>query len=165
MTSPLWTAARQELARRECARWAGTPHFNRLAVPGQGVDCIHFVKAILAAAGIIPDFRLPWYDERLGALRTSNILETLLVEHLHAEARPPDAGQFGDVVICKAGRQTNHVGILIDGKMWHVPGRGRVGGDSWSQWRERTQSLVTITAEGYRMTPAGLTWPEIHARL
>lgn len=163
--SVVWTPERQERARRECARWAGTPHFNRLAVPGQGVDCVEFVKAVLVAAGIMPAFRLPWYDERLGALRERNIIEDLLVRHLNAEARAPDAGEFGDIVVCRAGRQTNHVGILIDGVMWHVPGRGRCGGDLWEQWRERAQSLVALHGVGYRVDPSTLTWTAIRADL
>ncbi len=162
----IWTPERQAAARASCAKWAGTPHQNRLALPGEGIDCVRFVSEILKDAGIIDEARLPFYDERLGALRERNVIEDILTAYLHAEPLPPDAPvEFGDLVVCQCGRQTNHVGIIIDGAMWHVPGRGRCGPASWENWWRRAQSLVRITGTGYREDPASLTWTRIRTKL
>jgi hypothetical protein len=160
----VWTPERQQRARAEAQRWAGTKHVNRLAVHGAGIDCVNLVSEILIAAGLIERRRMPFYDERLGSLRSRNVIEDILTGHLHAESIPAAAGgQFGDIVVCQCGRQTNHVGILIDGMMWHVPGRGRVGPEAWETWRPRTQNLVRIVGIGYKADPAALTWDKIRA--
>lgn len=161
----VWTPERQAKARKEASRWAGTKHQNRLALPGEGIDCVHFVFEVVIAAGICPRFPIAFYDERLGALRERNIIEDLLLSHLHAESHPPDEPPaFGDLVVAKCGRQTNHVGIILDGEMWHVPGRGRVGPAGWADWKPRTQSLVRITETGFIQDPAALTWAAIKAK-
>lgn len=161
----VWTEERKALARAECQRWAGTPHVNRVAVPGVGIDCIRLLIEILIGAGLYERRQLPFYDERLGALRTRNIIEDLFTSHLHANSLPPTASPaFGDLVVCQCGRQTNHVGMIIDGAFWHVPGRGRVGPESWEAWKGRVQSLVRITAPGFKADPGALTWAEILAK-
>lgn len=163
---PIWTEERMNAARAEAKRWAGTPHVNRLAVLGAGIDCVNLVFEILVAAGLIERRRMPFYDERLGALRRRNVIEDILLAHLHAQSVSPTAGgQFGDIVVCQCGRQTNHVGMIIDGQFWHVPGRGRVGPEAWEAWKDRTQNLVRIVRTGYKADPAALTWEKIRATL
>ncbi len=152
-----------DLARAECARWAGTPHRNRIAVVGQGVDCLRFVFEVLIAAGVLPRFTLPRYDERLGILREKNVMEALILTHCHATVETEPA--FGDVVIFKCGAQSNHAGIIIDGECWHVPGRSRVGTEEWANVRKVTQSLLRLTATGFRESPEGLTWEKIRLTL
>jgi hypothetical protein len=164
MSETLWTDERQDRARATCRKWGGTPHVNRLALVGEGIDCIHFVAEVLIDAGIIERKKLPFYDERLGSLRSHNIIEDLLLAHLHAERLPPDSPAFGDLVVTTVGRQTNHLGIYIDGAMWHVPGKGRVGPEAWADWRPRVQGLVRITEPGYSSDPALLTWDAIKAK-
>lgn len=165
---------------RAAKRYQGTPHRNRIAVAGEGVDCIRFVLAVLQEAGITPGHRLPFYDERLGAFRRRNVMEAVFLRFLDAEALPPDTpGEFGDLVICKCGRQSNHVGILLENDhptredprerkfsltaFWHVPARGFVGPDDWEQWRDRVQSLVRIRSVGLRGDPGKLTWREVRS--
>lgn len=126
-----------------------------MAVPGIGVDCIHFVLAVLVEAGIIDRPTLPAYDERLGALRERNVIEDILTAHLHA--RPAEAPEFGDIVVCRCGRQSNHIGIVIDDQMWHSPGKGYCGPEALANWRERIQSFVRIEQTGLRADPAELT--------
>ncbi len=140
---------------------------NRVAVVGEGIDCVRLVAEILADAGVIDRPRFPFYDERLGALREHNIIETILIDHLHAVALEPgdSAPEFGDIIVCRCGRQSNHVGIYLDA-VWHAAGGGRCGPEEWSpRWRERTQSLVRVTAIGYRAEPSGLTWAQIKKKL
>lgn len=159
----VWTPERRRSARATCKKWAGIQHLNRRAVPGIGIDCVNFVLEVLFDAGVCERRPLPFYDERLGSLRDHNVIEDLFVEHFHAA--PAMLPIFGDIVVCKCGRQTNHVGIMIDGMMWHVPGRGRVGPESWDAWSPRVQSLVRLEGTGYRNDPSGLTWDGIKAKL
>lgn len=174
----VWTPERRQRAQEAAQRFQGTPHRNRICLPGEGVDCIHFVLAVLQAAGVTPHHRLPFYDERLGAFRQRNVMEAVFLRFLDAEALPPDSPQaFGDVVICQCGRQSNHVGIVLENDLptrespgrgqltttafWHVPARGFVGPDDWGQWRDRVQSLIRIRSVGLRGDPGKLTWREI----
>lgn len=163
----MWSQEQKQLANQACHEWSGTRHVNRIAVKGEGVDCVRFVAEILVAAGIIERPEFPRYDERLGVLRKHNIIEDILLQHLHAERiEPADGAQFGDIVVCSVGRQTNHVGIIAgdDLAMWHAPAKGSVGPANWIEWMPRTQSLVRLTAPGYRKVPA-LKWDEIQKML
>ena len=156
MEFEVWTEARRTAARLACQAYAGTPHVNRLALPGEGVDCVHFVLAVLMAAGLVPaETRLPAYDERLGRLRERNVIEDILLAHLHSA--PAAFPAFGDIVVCKCGRQTNHVGIVIDGEFWHVPGKGRCGPEALENWRPRIQRFIRILAPGLKADPGELT--------
>ncbi len=161
----IWTEERKTLARDVCNLYAGTPHRARVAIPGRragGVDCIHFVDRVLVGAGIIPEHTLPGYDDRAGVFRQRNIIEDILVRHLAAEILPPDApAEFGDIVICKVGRQSNHVGIVIDGDFWHVPGGGNCGNEALANWRARIQSLLRVTGTGLLADPSTLRASEI----
>lgn len=158
----IWTQSRQDAARAAAAAWAGTPHRNRLELPQEGVDCIRFVLAVLRAAEVLPARRLPFYDERLGMFRSRNVMEDLFVRYFHATAhRPEDPPAFGDLVVCRCGRQTNHVGIMLDQQLWHVPSGGHVGPEPWEIWIPRVQSLVRIDGIGFRQDPERLTWREI----
>jgi hypothetical protein len=176
----LWTPERREAAQAAAVRFQGTPHRNRICLPGEGVDCIHFVMAVLQAAGIVPTHRLPFYDERLGAFRERNVMEALFLRYLDAEALPGDTPPaFGDVVICQCGKQSNHVGIALENDhptretpgrgqltttaMWHVPARGFVGPEAWERWRDRVQSIIRIRGAGLRDEPGKLTWREIRS--
>lgn len=174
----LWTPERRASAQAAAERFRGTPHRNRLCLPGEGVDCINFVLAVLRAAEIIPGHRLPSYDERLGTFRKTNVMQAIFLRYLDAEALPAEAPQaFGDLVICRCGRQTNHVGIVLENDpptrespgraefgttvMWHVPARGFVGPEAWTLWSSRVQSLVRIRTAGLQADPGKLTWREI----
>ncbi len=167
MTPPtIWTPESQAAAREACQLWTGTRHANRIAVPGQGVDCIRFVFEIVIAGGILPRFTLPAYDERLGVLREKNVMETIIREYAHAERVPADAApEFGDVAIFKCGDQCNHAGIVIDSQVWHVPGRSRVGPEAWPTVAKKLQCLMRFTAPGFKQDPATLTWEKIRASI
>ncbi len=151
-----WDDQSRAAALATAKAYAGTPHRNRMNLPREGVDCIHFVAAVLSGAGLIPLPKLPAYDERLGALRARNVIEDILLEHLHCERI--EEPEFGAIVICKCGRQTNHVGIVLDhGEMWHVPGKGYCGPEAVVNWLPRIQAFLRITAPGLKANPATLT--------
>lgn len=118
--------------------------------------------AVLESAGVVPVFRLPNYDERLGSFRERNVMEDLFATHFHVERHDVTVTpQFGDVVVCSCGRQSNHVGILMDGWFWHVASQGICLPDSWGQWQHRSQAILRFTATGYRKDPKGLRWRDI----
>jgi cell wall-associated NlpC family hydrolase len=158
----VWTARRRVIASNTAEAFRGTKHVNRLALPGEGVDCIHFVMAVLEAAEIVPRFQLPFYDERLGSFRARNVMEDLFNMHFHVSIHQPiNPPEFGDVVICKCGRQANHVGIVLDGWLWHVPANGYCIPEDWGHWQHRVQSLIRFNATGLKADPNGLRWSQI----
>jgi hypothetical protein len=167
----IWTEERTAAARAACQKWAGTPHRNRVAVAGYtgGVDCLRFVFEVVIAAGILPRFSLPSYNERLGILRDRNVMEPIMMEYAHCEA--VDVGsrfvapEFGDVAIFSCGPQSNHTGIVIDGEVWHVPGRGRVGPEAWINVAPKLQRLMRFTGTGFAQDIKSLTWEKIRASL
>lgn len=117
--------------------------------------------SVLRSAGLIPYHRLPFYDERLGSFRARNVMGPLFCRFFHADMHPPEAPAFGDVVVCQCGRQSNHVGIVLDGWFWHVPAQGFVSVEAWGAWQHRAETLVRFTAPGLRSDPERLTWKEI----
>lgn len=157
----MWTPERMNHARIACARWGGTPHRNRIAVPGQGIDCIRFVFEVLIASGAAPRFTLPAYNPNLGLLREVNIMGTLIADYMHAETLPADAPlTFGDLLIFQCGEVSNHMGIVIDGSVWHVPGKGRCGPAALSTITG-LQCIIRITEPGFKSDPSSLTWEQI----
>ncbi len=160
----LWTPERKALARDSCRLWGGTRHHNRIAVVGQGVDCVRFVFEVLADAEVSPRFTLPRYTESLGILRARNIMERLILDHWNAGVVPAPP-EFGDVAIFKCGMQSNHIGIVMDGgDVWHVPGGGHVGPEAWGNVSKRLQSLLRFTSPGWHTDPGKLTWDHIRTR-
>lgn len=158
----IWDWQRREKASAVAERYRGTRHINRLNIPGEGVDCINFVMSVLAGAGIIPRVRLPYYDERLGSFRRRNVIQDIFEIHGFVEAHDPtEQPEFGDVVICQCGRQSNHVGIILDGWFWHVPAGGFCSPEEWTIWKYRSQALLRFTHTGLRNDPHKLRWADI----
>lgn len=163
MIPPPWTESEKQLARESCQKWAGTPHRNKIAVPGTGIDCIHFVFEVVSDAGILPRFKLPLYHGNLGVLRESNVMETLCREYSFAErVAAGEAPAFGDIAIFKCGEQSNHAGIVTDGgDVWHVPGKSAVGPADWKTVAKSLQCLMRFRARGLRQSIESLTWEKI----
>lgn len=155
----LWTAEAQAAAITEARKLYGTPHRNRMAKPGVGIDCLGFVRAILVAGKILPPFEFPFYDPAWGLGRASNIMERVLRICTTADILPPDtAPQFGDLIIFAVGRQSNHVGIFLDGDIWHVQTNYSVGPiHREDDLAGKIQCLARITAPGFRSRPEDLT--------
>ena len=153
------TSTQQTAALAEARRWLGTPHRNRMAKPGVGVDCLGFVRAILVATGTLPPFEFPFYDPSWGLGRASNIMERVLKLCTNVEIFPANhAPAFGDLIIFAVGRQSNHVGIFLDGAIWHVRTNGVVGPTHPDDdLTGHIQSIATITAPGFTRRPETLT--------
>jgi hypothetical protein len=158
----VWDYRRRTIANNVAESYRGTPHVNRLCLKGEGIDCIHFVLEILTSAGVVPRFRLPFYDERLGAFRARNVLEDLFHIHFYVTSHDPySTPEFGDIVISQCGRQANHIGIMLDGWFWHVASGGFCSPEDWNAWKGRAQSLLRFQQIGLRADPNRLRWHDI----
>lgn len=148
----IWTPERQAAARREAEEWRGTPHFDRMKSKGVGVDCINFVAAVVQASGIWPTFTMPGYSTRTGLGRSENVIERILLKLCHCEpVGETEEWQFGDIVIFTVGRQSNHVGIFLDGFIWHSMARHLV--EPMPVHRstfEAVQGVLRLTGDGFR---------------
>jgi cell wall-associated NlpC family hydrolase len=160
----LWTPHRQAAAHEEAQRWLGTPHRNRMAKVGVGIDCLGFVRAILTAAEILPAFEFPYYNPAWGLGRASNIMERVLLACTTVTILPPNAApDFGDLIIFAVGRQSNHVGIVLsDGAIWHVQTNYAVGPvHPDDDLKGNIQSIARITAPGFHRRPETLTTEDL----
>jgi cell wall-associated NlpC family hydrolase len=95
---------------REALSWEGTPFHDAAGVKGVGTDCIHFVKAVYCAVGLIDDFALDAYAPQWFQHRD----EPLLLQGLAKYAHQVQSGLPGDIVMFNFGRHAAHVAILID---------------------------------------------------
>lgn len=145
---------------RECAKlWLGTPHHDRMAKVGAGIDCIHFVREILIAGGMTDPFKCPYYLPRWGIGRGNNVLERLLLKCYDAAVVPFGKPlKNGDIFIFAVGKQSNHCGIVLDGECWHSQARHVVHPMKITpDILERLQSVVRIKKPGLRFRPELLT--------
>ena len=160
--TPHSTALDNDAALTEARRWIGTPHANRMAVVGIGIDCIHYVREIMVAGGVCDRFTVPHYSDRLGQGLESNFMERLLMACFFVELVPKDEEpQDGDIIIFKVGRQSNHCGMFFAGEVWHAVARSWVKNDPLEHWRDKVQSFLRITALGCRRRPETITPEEM----
>lgn len=151
-------------ALAEAETWRGTPHKNRMAKKGSGIDCVHLLRELLIAGGACDTFTLPFYDQAQGLGAGNNIMERLCLECLHGqtidrEEMPPD----GAIVIFQAGKQSNHCAMILGGRVWHAVAMQRVRADEWSAWGPRAQAVIVLTGPGFQRHPETLTAEDLRA--
>lgn len=141
----------------EARRWSGTPHKNRMAKPGVGIDCLHLLREMAVAAKWLPPFAFPYYDPAWGFGRQVNVIERILVLCCHSRLlKQGEPLQDGDVMIWAVGRQSNHCGIFIAGEVWHAQASRLVQGEALEDVGP-FQSVVRITEAGFKRRPETLT--------
>lgn len=157
--TPPCTALELEALRGTLLFWQGTPHRDRMAKVGVGIDCIGLVRECFVAAGLVEPFELPYYNPRMGLGRANNVMERVFLACTDAVAIDPEKGDpaDGDVLIWRVGRQSNHCGIYLDGKAWHVMARAKVRPDPWEPLRHDMQSFIRLRARGFVRRPETLT--------
>lgn len=159
----IWTPERTAAAAAEIERWKGTPHRDRMAKPGVGIDCIGLTFQVLQAAEITPPFQMPYYSPRWGMGRAHNIMEGLLRKCLFCEPiKAPIDWKPGDLLIFRVGRQSNHIGIFWqEGErlgVWHSRARAAVEFTDYDLTLAKTvQTGMRINAPGFRTRPEDLT--------
>jgi len=146
----------KDLARAACARWEGTPHADNMAALGVGVSCIHFVAEVLFAARVLPRRVLPRYDPRAGMFGHVSMLQELSGHCLFcrdATGEPPD---FGDILIWRTGGSSGHVGIVVDGRVWHSLAGRRVKSHAYDVCLFHVEQSVRLTNFGWKNWPDNL---------
>jgi cell wall-associated NlpC family hydrolase len=155
----LWTPEVQALGLAEAQRWHGTQHRDRMAKVGVGIDCLYFVREILVAAGLLPSWRFPFYKPAWGVGRDFNVMERVFLKCCHA--RVLDDGEpwlDGDILVFSVGRQSNHVGMILGGQVWHsVAARGVENVDLDHSITDAMQSVLRLVEPGFISRPEELT--------
>jgi len=163
MESSSWTLPQRIAALDAADHWQGTPHRNRIAVHGVGIDCLHFVREILIASNKLPTFRFPFYAPAWGIGRTTNIVADMFALCCYCDRLPPTSPVvFGDIAIFAVGHQSNHVGIVLDdGFVWHVRANEVVRPEHIDDIRPHLEALIRLTADGFKRTPESITTDEL----
>lgn len=158
MASDVWTPEATAAALEFCRRFEGTPHMQRRLRPGRGADCVRFVVGAIQAAGILPPFRWPTYQQDLGLHANRNWLARVFLDHSHSHsiAIPEWEPETGDVGIFRVGRVSNHVGIVVEGRFWHVTTNRAVHDCAIATVRRSLQEAIRIDRPGLRRTPENL---------
>lgn len=153
--SDVWTIDRELESLAAAKAWQGTPHRNRVALMGRGIDCIRFVVEILKAAEIVDASPLPAYPIAWGIGDQVNKIAPALALMLDVERIRPDDWKpaWGDVLIWKVGKQSNHCGIVLDGQAWHVANGIPVGPVSIELTRHAFQEILRIRRPGWTVPP------------
>lgn len=159
----IWTPARQATARATAEKWAGTPHRDRMAKVGVGIDCLYLMREIAVDAGILPAWDFPYYHPGWGVGRQFNIIERIFTKCCHVERATTEEInegrlQFGDILVFRVGRQSNHVGMAMDGRCFHSQARHLVTFTPLAEpVIDRLQSVLRFTDAGFKMRPENLT--------
>ncbi len=151
----LWTPKREAAALAFMQRYEGTRHMQRRMKAGRGVDCIRLVFGAMQAAGIVPEFEWPQYLQGIGFAQPSNWLTGLILEVTYGDAIPMAQWepQPGDLGIFKVGRNSNHVGMVLGGRFWHVTYTQPVHDCGIDTVRENLQEAIRIWQPGLRKPP------------
>ena len=145
--------------------WEGHRHLDRRAEAGKGIDCIHLVLEALISSGAITRDRLPTYSIKWGLMTPENLMAEGLTRLWHAERiQDTSTVQWGDIVIWKAGTQSNHCGFVAhpsqagatDLAVWHVMKGGKVHSSPLGPVLRRCQELVRLVKPGWQCNPAEL---------
>ena len=145
----IWTPERIAAAQTEAHRWHGTPHRDRMALPGIGIDCINYVYEILIAAQILERAPLGYYNTRVGLHDGNDRLKRAFKECATVLEQPASDPQFGDIVIFKTGAFSGHCGIVLTGgDIWHSLAGRTVTRSNFAEWIPKIDCLLRIEQEG-----------------
>jgi len=152
----VWTPDRINAARIEMEKWLGTPHVNRIAEVGVGVDCIKFVLAVFRSVGVIPHVDFYGYNLTAGMWKESTNLQDTMLRCLHAEWVTADY-KFGDIFILRTGKRSAHCGIYTDdGYIWHALGGRCVTKSDFSVWKREIIGMVRVVKDGFKLDPRAI---------
>jgi len=145
----IWTVERIQQAEATCAKWHGTPHRDRVAIVGAGIDCVMFVNEILADAGIIERVEFPAYPIADGIHEPSHRLAKAIENFLHVESATLDAAQFGDIGVGVTGQgRSAHILFVGNGRVWHSLAGVGVTHGKYNVWKSHISRLYRINGEG-----------------
>lgn len=154
-------------ARAVAAYWQGTPWRNRMEKVGAGIDCLHFMKVLIVGLQAVPYYRLPYYHYAMGLRCQRNIMEDVFRRCCDCEiVDAGDACTDGDVVIFACGDVSNHVGVVLDSRLYEA----RAGHMATSAAVEafetrRVQSFLRLRSRGFTVRPETLNIKALAAEL
>lgn len=143
----------REKALASCQKWLGTPHVNRVAVPGVGIDCVHLVHEIMKDCDLLPEADLGRYTLMDGMYNPSDYLKRVFLTACIAEELTIDRPEFGDIVIFKTGKVSAHCGFYTPGFVWHSLSNRAVIKSAWSNWKHEAECLIRLTYPGFKIPP------------
>ena len=154
-TDPIWTPEAAAAALAFCREFEGTPHRQRRLAAGRGADCVRFTVGVIQAAGILPAFQWPSYAQSYGYGMDVNWLAAEFLRTTFSHSIPVEGWepQTGDIGIFKVGRVSNHTGIVVDGRFWHVTVGRAVHDCNIDAVRALLQEVIRIDSPGLRATP------------
>jgi hypothetical protein len=155
----IWTAERLQKAREEAESWLGVPHVDRRCSRQEGIDCVHYLREILVAAGVVDRRDLPPYPTAEGLWSRSDRLLEALEKALHVVRVGAEEAADGDIVVGRTWGASAHVGFLLDGQLYHALAGRCVLKSPWAQWRARAEAVLRLTDLGWNVEPSRI-WVE-----
>lgn len=147
----------RERAQAFLERFKGVRHAPRRACEKRGVDCIQLVIGTIQAGGFIGEFRWPQYRQDVGFHLRKNSLEEVLKSVFFCKNKPEDSPvQDFDIGLFKVGRMSNHCGIMMGGRFWHVTNDHPVHSTSHAAIERNLESWIRLEKKGFRTQPANL---------
>lgn len=146
----IWTNDRVTKAVATLIKWHGTPHRDRIAVVGQGIDCVMLVNEVLVDAEILPRIQFPAYSTNDGMHNKSLRLAKAVEGLLHVEQVSTDGTRFGDIAVCRNGQQSAHVMFLTETRVWHSLAGVGVTNGKLNIWKARFEFVYRLTADGFK---------------
>ncbi len=154
----IWTPERRAAALAEAEAWRGTPHGHRIASKGRGIDCIRYVVRIMTAAGVVEETAIPTYPTSWGLAQKESAMGRLFaacadVDRIWVDEWIPE---FGDICIWAVGRNSNHCGIFLGDRVWHVSTNSPAGPLMVDAARRRMQEAVRLRRCGWTQIPSSI---------
>ena len=135
----------RERILEEARSWLGTPFHNCASVKGAGVDCVHFMKAVYAACGVIEDFTIDQYAPQWFLHKDEPLFLNGLARY--ADRIEKAAALPADAIMYNLGRHAAHCAIIVDertiihaysrARCVTLSDRGALEGREDSFWRVR----------------------------
>lgn len=138
-------------AKASCAKWRGTPHKNRIAEVGVGVDCIKFVHEVIVDSGIIPRQEFGGYSIHEGTFGMSDVLKNTLEAALNVERVEIENHAFGDIAVFKNGMMAGHCGFVTETHLWHALANKIVTPSQFNLWAHEIDFLFRVTEMGMKI--------------
>lgn len=146
----IWTTDRIAAAQATLHKWHGTPHCDRAAVEGSGIDCAMLVNEILIDAGIVPRVEFPAYSTVDGSHNQSARLAKAIESLLHVQQVSIDAPEFGDIAVCRTGKASAHVMFIAGDRIWHSLVNVGVTHGKYRVWKSHIAQLYRLTDFGFK---------------
>jgi len=152
-TANIWTEEARQKAVACLHKWHGTPHKNRIAIVGVGIDCIKFLAEIVMDSGIVERVTFGSYTVEDGMFEASTRLQSVIETAFHVEIVSVEEMIFGDVAVFTTGRRSAHVGFHDGRDMWHALANRCVTHNDFKLWKHDIAVAYRFTAIGWKESP------------